>query len=164
MGTLTVLKFSTPDGAEQALEKLVAMQKQELIKLQDAAIVTWLPGKKKPKTRQGMPTVAAGALGGTFWGMLFGMIFLMPFLGAAIGAAMGALTGAFTDYGINDEFIKKVREQVTEGTSALFVLSSNEVVDRVIPELKPLGPEIISSNLSAEQEAQLRAAFAEDDE
>jgi uncharacterized membrane protein len=27
------------------------------------------------------------------------------------------------DYGISDDFIKKTREQVTEGTSALFLLT-----------------------------------------
>ena len=162
MGALTALKFPTADGAEKALETLVSLQKQELIKLLDAAVVTWPEGKKKPKARQAMPTAALGAMSGMFWGMLFGLIFLLPLLGAAIGAATGALSGAFTDIGINDEFIKESRAKITEGTSALFVLSTDAVVDRVLPALKELNPEVIATNLSAAQEEQLRAAFGEE--
>jgi hypothetical protein len=44
-----------------------------------------------------------------FWGMLFGLIFLTPLFGLAVGAAIGALGGAFRDYGIDDDFIKRVR-------------------------------------------------------
>lgn len=160
MATMTALKFATPDGAEQALETLTGLQRQALIQIHDAAVVSWPAGKKKPRTRQAVPTTAAGALDGAFWGMLFGLIFFMPFLGAAIGAATGALAGTFTDVGIDDGFINQVREQVTEGSSALFLLSSDAVADRVIPALKALGPEVIASNLSHAQEEQLRAAFA----
>ena len=41
----------------------------------------------------------------------------------AVGAAAGALAGSLADYGIDDDFIKNVREKVTEGTSALFLLT-----------------------------------------
>jgi uncharacterized membrane protein len=103
-----------------------------------------------------------GALQGAFWGMLFGLIFFIPFLGMAIGAGMGALTGAFADYGIDDNFIKSVRNQVTEGTSALFLMTTGAVQDKVAEAFKGQQFEIIASNLTAEQEESLRAAFAED--
>ena len=80
--------------------------------MQDAAIVSWLEGKKRPKTRQLHNLAGAGALSGTFWGMLFGLIFFMPFLGAAIGAATGALAGSMSDVGIDDDFIAEVRKEV----------------------------------------------------
>ena len=70
MATLTAWAFNTVDGAEQASQRLQALQSQELIKIQDAAVVSWEEGKKKPKTRQLSNMTAAGALGGTFWGML----------------------------------------------------------------------------------------------
>ncbi|MFY7802369.1 MAG: hypothetical protein ACOVQ7_02980 [Limnoraphis robusta] len=40
MANLTVWKFNTPDGAENALAKLKELQKQHLITIVDAAIVT----------------------------------------------------------------------------------------------------------------------------
>ncbi len=160
MATLTVLKFPTPDGAEQMLDTVKSLQKQELIKLHDAAIVTWPQGKKSPKTRQLTNLAGLGALDGAFWGMLFGLIFFVPFFGLAVGAAFGALAGAFSDYGIDDAFIKKTREKVTEGTSALFLMTSDAVQDKVIAQLKGRDFELIASNLTGEQEEELRAAFA----
>ncbi len=107
------------------------MQTQQLINIQDAAVVSWEQGKKKPKTRQLNNLAGAGALGGAFWGMLFGLIFFVPLLGLAVGAAMGALTGSMADVGIDDKFINGVKQRVTPGTSALFLLTSDAVVDRV---------------------------------
>src|SRR6185437_7331359 len=109
-------------GAEQAQATLEALAKQELIKVHDAAIVSWPAGAKKPKTRQLNNLAGAGALGGAFWGMLFGLIFFIPLLGLAIGAGIGALTGSLADVGIDDDFIKSVRDKVSPGTSALFVM------------------------------------------
>ncbi len=162
MATLTVFKFSTPEGAEQTLSKLQDLQKRQLIAILDAAIVTWPTDKKKPRTRQLYNLAGAGALTGAFWGMLFGLIFLMPFLGAMIGAATGAISGSFADVGIDDNFIKEVREKVVPGTSALFLMSANEVVDRIRTELGALDADLIASNLSTEQEARLREIFAEE--
>jgi len=125
MATMTVWKFPTPEGADTAEETLKQLSKEGLITVHDAAIVTYPQGAKKPKTRQLNSMTGAGALGGAFWGMLFGLIFLVPLLGAAIGAGIGALTGSLTDVGIDDQFIKSVRDQIKPGTSALFVLSSD---------------------------------------
>ena len=161
MASLTVWKFSTPYGAEAAMEKLQALQAQQLITVQDAAVVSWEEGKKKPKTNQLHDTKKGGALGGGFWGLLFGLIFFVPILGLAIGAASGALFGSLADVGISDSFIKSVRDQVTPGTSALFLLSSDAVIDRVKEEFPSHDAELISTNLSTEQEAKLREAFAD---
>jgi uncharacterized membrane protein len=162
MATLTVWKFDSPTAADGAVSTLEALAKQELIKVHDAATVSWHPGAKKPKTRQLHSLTGAGAMGGMFWGMLFGLIFLVPFLGAAIGAATGALAGSLGDVGIDDDFIKSAREHITPGTSALFLMSSDAVPDKVKAAFDDTGlkPELIQSNLSAEQEAALREMIA----
>lgn len=161
VAAVTVLKFSEPDGAENALSQIRSLQKEHLIKVHDAAIVSWPRGKKSPKTRQLVDLVTIGAMGGMFWGLLLGVIFLTPLFGMAIGAAFGALGGAFKDYGIDDDFIKRVRSAVTEGTSALFLMTSDAVMDRVSERMKNLKFEIIATNLSKEQEEQLRELFAQ---
>jgi uncharacterized membrane protein len=163
MASLTVWKFDTVYGADAALDKVQMLQRQELISLQDAAVVSWEVGKKKPKTRELHDTKKGGALGGGFWGLLFGLIFFVPLLGLAIGAASGALFGSLADVGISDSFIKDVRQQVTPGTSALFLLTSNAVVDRVRQEFPGGEAELIATNLSEEQESKLREAFAHED-
>jgi uncharacterized membrane protein len=161
MATLSAIKFPTPEGADRALKTLEELQKQRLIVLHDAAVVSWPADKKQPKTRQASNLVGAGALGGMFWGMLFGLLFLVPVLGMAIGAGIGALTGALTDVGIDDKFIDKVKHEVTPGTSALFALTSEAVTERVVDAFKESQGEIISTNLSSEDEARLKDMFAE---
>lgn len=93
--------------------------------------------------------------------MLFGLIFFIPFFGMTIGTAMGALAGKFSDYGFDEDFIKSVGQKVTEGTSALFLMTSDAVMDKVSDAVKGKGWkfEVLSTNLSEEQESQLRQDF-----
>ena len=141
------------------------LQKQQLITLSDAATVI----RKEDgnvKVKQANSLVGAGALGGAFWGMLIGLLFLAPWLGLAVGAVTGALAGKFTDYGIDDKFIKDVGETVEPGHSALFLLIADWTEDKVLDELKKYDPTVLRTSLSKEDEAKLRAAFGvhEDEE
>jgi uncharacterized membrane protein len=163
MATLTVWKFHTPGGAEEALGKLEQLQTQQLITIHDGAVVTWPEGDKKPKTRQLHSLAGAGAMGGAFWGFLFGLLFFIPLLGMAVGAAMGALSGSMADVGIDDKFIKQVRDKITPGTSALFLMTSGAVEDKVRAAFEGTDMELIQTNLSAEQEQKLREAFEEEE-
>src|SRR5918999_2617638 len=159
MSTLSVWRFDTPDGAEKAVSTLEGLSKQQLITIHDAATVSWQADAKKPKTRQLHNLAGAGALGGAFWGMLFGLLFLVPLLGMAVGAAMGALTGSMSDVGIDDAFIRRMRDEIQPGTSALFVLSSGAVVDKVKEAFEGQQMVLVETNLSHEQEDKLREVF-----
>jgi uncharacterized membrane protein len=88
--------------------------------------------------------------------------FFVLFFAPAVGAAIGAIGGKLADYGIDDEFIKQTPEKVTEGKSALFLLTSDAVQEKVLDELKGFDFELINSNLTKEQEEQLMAVFAEE--
>ena len=159
--TMTVWQFDTADGAARAADTLQGLARENLIVVHDAAVVSWEPGRKKPKTRQMHNLAGAGALGGAFWGMLFGLIFFVPLLGAAVGAATGALSASLADVGIDDKFIAEVRQRVTPGTSALFLLSSDAVIDKVRDAFSDQHPELIFTNLDSEQERALMGVFAE---
>lgn len=161
MSTLSVWRFDTPNGAENAVSTLEGLAKQQLITVHDAATVSWPVGARKPQTRQLQNLAGAGALGGAFWGMLFGLLFLVPLLGAAIGAAAGALAGKFSDVGIDDDFIRRIKDDIQPGSSALFVLTSDAVLDRVREAFAGQHPELVFTNLSNGQERALREAFAE---
>ena len=67
-----------------------------------------------------------------------------------------------TDVGINDDFIRRVKAQVTEGTSCLFLMTADATEDKVIEAMKQYKFEIVSTNLSQEHEDALRKAFAEE--
>ena len=163
MATFTVWQFDSAGGAEDALSTLERLQKEELITINDAAFVTWPEGAKKPKTRQLHNLTGAGALTGSFWGLLFGLLFFVPLLGLAVGAASGALGGALADVGIDDKFIAEVRSKVTPGTSALFLLTQDAVVDKVREELAGIRDhaQLIHTDLSDDQESKLRETFTE---
>ena len=161
MAALTVWKFDNPADADTAESTLQELSKQGLITIHDAATISWYWGKK-PKTRQLESLAGKGALGGGFWGLLFGLLFFVPLLGAAIGAAAGAIRGSMKDVGIDDDFVKTVQANVTPGTSALFVMSSDAVLDKVRDAFAGLHPELIQTNLSADEEARLREAFADE--
>ena len=95
-------------------------------------------------------------------GLAVGGIFFAPLLGAAIGAATGAFIGSMAEVGIDEDFIEEVRQKVTEGTSTLFALTSGATApEEVMDELRQYDFEIISTNLSEEQEKKLREAFGQ---
>lgn len=162
MKSMIVLAFDSQTGASEAKDDLYEMQKEELIKLEDAAVVVRREdGHVKVKHAHSL--VGAGALGGAFWGMLIGLIFLAPWLGAAVGAVAGAIGGRYADVGIDDSFIKDVGETVEPGHSALFLLATDMESDRVEDELEHLNPTVLQTNLSVEAEEELREAFAAED-
>ena len=129
---------------------------EELIIQPDAiaAIVRHKDGKFKVTTNH--HSVATGTTWGMWWGFLFGILFFVPVIGAGVGAAAGAIWGKLEDVGVDDDFIANVKEKVTEGTSALFLLSSGAVADRIRQRFAGTHLELIESNLSAEDEAALR--------
>ena len=162
MANLIVFAFDNETEAERMRDKLVDLQKQQIITLQDAAVVIRREDGKV-KVKQAQSLVGAGALGGSFWGLLIGLLFWAPWLGLAIGAATGAIAGGMTDVGVDDKFIKEVGENIEPGHSALFLLVSDSTPDKVMDGLTEFNPKVYQTSLSEEDEAKLRAAFGEED-
>ncbi|MFJ9683086.1 DUF1269 domain-containing protein [Streptomyces sp. NPDC101194] len=133
MSTLTVWKFPSAEGAERVETTLKSLQNEGLIKILDAAVVTWPADRSKSGTKQ-----------------------LINLVGA------GALSGKPADIGIDDDFIAEVKEKATPGTSALFLLTVNEAPDRIGAALPDGGAELLHSNLDTRSEARLREIFGED--
>ncbi len=162
MANLTAWKFDSPDGASQAVRLLKELQDEGLIVLDSAAIVEWPQGNKKPKTRQVDDMTGKEAVSGAFWGFLFGILFFVPLIGAAIGAGIGALHGSLGHVGIDEKFIDEVKGAVTEGTSAVFLMSSSGVADRISQRFIGMKPHLIATDLDPDQVAKLREAFGEE--
>lgn len=161
MAALTVWRFPTATGADEALATLKKLQHRELITVQDGAVISWPADARRPRTRHLSDMTGMGALGGAFWGFLLGMIFFIPLVGAAVGAAGGALGGHLAHLGIDEDFVDQVRAKVTPGTSALFVLTSDAVLDAVRPAFADHHADLVETNLTEDEEARLREAFTE---
>lgn len=163
MSKMFVIAFDNEYGADNMRDALADLQKRELIKLDDAAVVIRkMDGKVKVK--QATSLVGVGALGGAFWGMLIGLLFLVPWAGLAVGSITGALIGKFKDIGIDDNFIKEVGSSIEPGNSAIFLLVRQAVADKVVPELRKFNGRIVQTSLSKEAEEHLREAFSAEEE
>lgn len=125
--------------------------------MEDVVVVT-KDEKGNVKLHQAVNLTAAGAVGGSFWGMLIGMIFLNPLLGAAMGAGAGAMSGKLRDIGISNDFMKDLAANLTENTSALFILIREATGDKVLERLKAKGfkGKVLQTSLSVDVEDELR--------
>jgi uncharacterized membrane protein len=158
MSELIVLIFDTKEGALQARDRLLDIQKRRMLQLADAAVVV-RQNDGKVKVKQLTDLVGSGAFGGAFWGLLIGLLFAAPWMGLAVGAAAGATIGGLTDHGVDDKFIKEIAETVQPGYSALFLLIHMANLETWLDALQEFKPTVLQTSLSPEDEAKLRAAF-----
>lgn len=168
MSNLVVLGFDGIHTADEVLNKLRSLQNQYLIDLEDACVVERLEdGKIFINQAVNLTAIGAAAGGsrGALWGTLVGLLFMNPLAGMAIGAisgaGFGALAGSLNDYGIRDDFVKKLGDTIPPGSSALFILFRSATEDKVLPEIKPYKPRILKTSLSNEAEQRLNTVLRE---
>lgn len=159
MSDLVVIEFPSEAKAEEVRQKLLDMQNEYLIELEDAVIAIKQPNGRIKLNQLFHPT-AAGAAYGSLWGLLVGMIFLMPVAGVVLGTASGAIGGALTDVGINDRFMKDVAATLESGNAALFLLIRKMTTDKVLADLKGVGGKVLRTSFDQTQENALREALA----
>ena len=145
--------------AEEVRQRLLKLQKEYLISLNDAVIAV-KTDSGDIKLNQLVNTTARGAVSGSFWGLLVGVLFLNPIMGVAVGAASGALGGALTDFGIDDSFMKGLAATLKPGNAALFVLVKNMTADKVLKEIQDTGGVVLKTSLDEAKEKALRDALA----
>ncbi len=167
MSNLIVLGFDGLHTADEVLNKLRSMQKENLIDLEDACVVEReQDGKVHVKQAVNLTALgaASGGTWGALWGTLVGVLFLNPLAGMAVGAmagaGAGALSGSLADFGINDDFIKSLSQTIPQGSSALFILVKSVTEDKVLPEIEPYKPRVLKTSLSNEAEAKLKAELS----
>ena len=158
MSNLVALVFNDETTAFEMRAELAKMQKEYLIEMEDAVVVT-KDDQGKVKLHQATNLTMAGAVGGSFWGMLMGLIFFNPLVGMAVGAS--ALSGKFADIGISDKMMKELAASFEPGNSALFILVRKATGDKVLERLKPFvgKGKVFKTSLSKDDEDSLRAAL-----
>lgn len=157
MNKLIVVSFNDKAQAAQVLNRLLNLQQDYLIDLEDAVVVV-RDEAGKVTIRQSVNLTAEGAAQGGLWGSLIGLILGGPLcmvLAGGTTAVFGAIAGSLNDYGINDEFIARVGNELKPGSSALFILLRQLVEDKVLDELKGVHGQIIKTSLSKDAEERL---------
>jgi uncharacterized membrane protein len=91
--------------------------------------------------------------------MLFGLLFFVPFLGLAIGAGMGALFGKMGKTGIDKAMLEQMGDAVPPGKAGWFLLIEKMTEDKFLEAVQGTRAKVVRTNLSHEDEEQLKAAF-----
>jgi uncharacterized membrane protein len=158
MSNLIAISYPNVATAITVRDRLVDLQRQNLITMEDVAVVERRPDGKI-KLHQAVGLTGLGAASGALWGGLIGMLFFMPLFGMAPGASVGAASGAKADTGVNDDFMRQLTAKLEPGMAVLFVLVVRSTPDKVIPEIRTYGGHIIQTSLNHEEETQLREAM-----
>jgi uncharacterized membrane protein len=158
MSDLVAVAYPDQQTAETVRQRLAQLTREHVIELADAVVVT-RDQDGKVHLHQTVRPAAAGAAGGALWGGLIGLLFLAPLFGAVIGAAAGGAAGAMSDFGVDDQFMKKLGEKVAPGGAALIVLVTKITPDKVLPEISEYGGEVLQTSLDDEAEERLREAL-----
>lgn len=163
---LTVLGFDDRHDAQAVFELGGSLERADLLDLEDSALV-WRDDKGRVQIQQSLSITrvesAAGASHGALWGTLLGLLVLNPVAGLAIGgmtgAAVGATAGAFGDIGINDDFMRRMGEQLQPGRAAVFALVRRSTPEKVAEALRQYRPTVLHTSLAKDREDDLIKAL-----
>jgi uncharacterized membrane protein len=159
MTTFTVWKFDDEQGAAQAARILKLAETDELVKVDDHAVLTWPVGEPRPRVDHGHEPLKRGAGWGALWGLVLGTLFLVPVVGGLVGAAIGAISRATAGTGITKEDLEKIRTQLTEGTSALFAVTEEGDLDRLGERFHGMHSTLVETNLTEAERDMLLETF-----
>ena len=160
MTMLRTWSFGSDLGAQRAARALTG-RPRESVGVEDVAVVSWPADRRRPLAWQACDVVNEGRLSGAFWGLLFAQLFLLP-LGCRLPPSRdpASLDDTLAYLGLDERFVRTVRERVAPGTSALFVLGSCHPATFLLDEC----PAPLTAVLDDAQTARLHAAFDDDDE
>ena len=158
MSQLLVITFGDRETAGQAAERLKGLQKGHGIDISDMAVVE-KDADGKVHVHHGVDTTTAGgaAVGGAL-GLLLGLVFF-PIAGLAIGALAGGFIGRSLHQNVDKKLVEDVTADLSDNTSALFVIGSSSSPSAVIGALEPYKGKVYQTTLDSEAEAQIQAAL-----
>ena len=153
---LTVIVFDDELKAEEARLKLLKLQREGFMDLEDAVVVV-KEADGEVKFHQMHRMARKGTFAGSITGLIVGSILLSPLAGAVFGAVTGALSAALTDVGIDDRFMEELSRSFQPGSSALFTLVRRADPERVAEACFGFGGKVLVNTVSKEQEAVIQA-------
>jgi uncharacterized membrane protein len=158
---LIVITFDNAEEAGQVRETLRSAEHGDYLSLDDSAIVIKDEEGTVHVKNEMDRGVKIGAVGGGALGLLIGSIFF-PLAGLLVGALAGGLLGSAVDLGIPKKFVKDVGEDLTPGTSALFVIVRDANPEVALAALKPYKGTVRHTTLTPEGEKELRRILSKE--
>lgn len=181
MAELTVVGFKKDMyRASEVLNELMGLNDDWVVDLHDAvAVYRDYSGKLRVDQSYQM-TTGEGAGWGALWGLMIGSILAIPFTagvsaaaagaavatGAVSGTALGAGIGAIDasswkdEFGIPDDFVRRVGALVQPGDSAIFAILRVGNPDVVADQFRGYGGTILRTTLSRDQQAKVEKVLS----
>jgi uncharacterized membrane protein len=162
MASFTVLNFSTADAANMTVELLDRFQAQRLVAIEDAATIFWPPTFDEPTLCRIHHLEGEDRLAGAFWGLLFGFVLFVPRTPARPRRSALRGGGPFADFGLDDDFLERVRERITPGSFVLVLFTRDSVESTLTAVLQNvnLPCDMIVAHVPAARMECLRDVFA----
>lgn len=156
MSYIVVTIFDREDDASNVHDFL---RDSNLIDLNDSAVIHKDQDGKVHIKNETYLGKRVGAIGGGALGLLIGGL-IFPVGGLVIGALAGGLLSKKISPDIDKEFVKDVSEQLSPGSSAIFVIVREDTPDDALETMKQYKGKLYYTSLPTEAEAQLRQAMS----
>jgi uncharacterized membrane protein len=128
----TAWRFNGTEGADAAVLRLKQLDAQEVMDVQDIAVLRWPQYASGPQVQEHVTDE---------------------------GSKASSLAKRIKKAGIDGGLLQAVKDDMQLGTSALIVLSADAALDAVAKAFDGQAMELIRSDLSVQQEDALRTAF-----
>jgi uncharacterized membrane protein len=159
MYNVVAITFADQAKAESVYKNLQKMEKKHWLNLEDVVL---LVKDNSDQVKLRLPMDYTGVDGTTesrislFAGLLFSG-------GAGFGTFATAnrerLKKAWAEHGLNRQFAEKVGQELTPGSSAIFIMYdpvSDEEKEKITAQLRGLGGQLYTTSLSEEEAAKLQ--------
>ncbi len=130
----TVWRFSGTEGADEAVLKLKQLEAAKLVEVQDVAVIRWPQYAGEPTVREHVTEE---------------------------GSKVSSLMHKFTHTGIDRSMIEAAIGDMTAGMSVLVLLTPEAAVDAFAKAFEGQGVELIRSDLSVQEQDEVRAALGD---
>ena len=129
--TTTAWRFSGTEGADEAVLKLKQLEAAKLIEVQDVTVIRWPQYAADPAVSEHVTEE---------------------------GGKVSSLMHKFTHAGIDSSMVDAATGDMTAGTSVLVLLTPDAAIEAVAKTFGEQGAELIRSDLSVQEQDQVRAA------
>jgi uncharacterized membrane protein len=130
----TAWRLNGTEGADAAVLRLKQLDAQEVMDVQDIAVLRWPQYASGPQVQEHVTDE---------------------------GSKASSLAKRMRKAGIDGGLLQAVKDDMQLGTSALIVLSADAALDAVAKAFDGQAMELIRSDLSVQQEDALRTAFSD---
>lgn len=131
--TTTAWLFSGTEGADEAVLKLKQLETAKAVEVQDAAVIRWPQYAAEPTVRQHVTEE---------------------------GGKVSSLMHKVTHTGVDTSMIEAAKGDMSPGTSLLVLMTSEAAADAFARAFEGQGVELIRSDLSVQEQDEVRAALS----